>query len=162
MTIINKASLTSVFETGDVPQGSDFANLIDSNFNLAEVGSQSSAGSLNCVGSVRGAAGIFSSTILGVGVQSLAGMGTVQGTAAVISSALVIATNDPSNYAYILPNTVGAVTWFVNTGANTASVFPPVGSKIDGGSVNAAVSITTGNKAMYVCESATQYRSFAV
>lgn len=161
MTIVNKAALTAVFETGDTPQGADFANLIDSNLNLAETGSQAVAGSIAAVGSVS-AGGISSSSSLVIGVQSLTGIGTVQGTAAIITGALVIATTDASNYAFKLPAPAGAMTFFVNTTATTASVFPPVGSKIDAGSVDAAVSVTSGSKALFICESSVQYRSFAV
>jgi len=42
----NKATLVSVFSQGDVPQGTDFANLINSNVNLAETALQSMAGPL--------------------------------------------------------------------------------------------------------------------
>lgn len=42
----NKATLTLLFETGDVPQGGDYANLIDSCVNLAETSAQNMAGSL--------------------------------------------------------------------------------------------------------------------
>lgn len=161
MAIVNKAALTAVFETGDTPQGSDFASMIDSAYNLAETGTQSSAGSMSLAGALS-AVGISSSTSLSIGVQNLAGVGTAQGTAAVMSSALVIGTTGASDYAFILPNTVGAVTFFINTSATTASIFPPVGSNIDSTGVDTAVSVATGNKALYICQSATQYRSFAV
>jgi len=157
----NKAALTAVFETGDTPQGADFANLINSSLNLDETGSQSVAGSIAAVGSVS-AGGLSTSTSLAVGVQSLVGVGTVQGTAAVITGSLVIGTTDASNYAFLLPAPEGAVTFFVNTTATTASVFPPVGSKIDGGATDAAVSVASGAKSLFICESSVQYRSFAV
>lgn len=42
----NKATLVSLFSQGDVPQGSDFANLINSSVNMAETAIQSMAGPL--------------------------------------------------------------------------------------------------------------------
>lgn len=46
MTTYNKATLKTFFETNDVPGGTDYANLIDSQVNLVETASQSMAGSL--------------------------------------------------------------------------------------------------------------------
>lgn len=46
MTTLNKASLQSIFAQGDVPQGTDFAALINSQVNLAETLLQSMAGPL--------------------------------------------------------------------------------------------------------------------
>lgn len=46
MTTYNRASLKTFFETGDVPTGSDYANLIDSNLNIVETGLQILAGPL--------------------------------------------------------------------------------------------------------------------
>lgn len=46
MTTYNKTQLKTFFEQGDVPQGSDYSNLIDSQVNIAETGGQSMAGPL--------------------------------------------------------------------------------------------------------------------
>lgn len=47
MTQYNKTSLKTFFETGDVPAGSDYANLIDSYVNQVETAEQAMAGALN-------------------------------------------------------------------------------------------------------------------
>lgn len=47
MTTYNKQTLKTFFETGDVPTGPNFADLIDSCVNVVETGQQSIAGSLN-------------------------------------------------------------------------------------------------------------------
>lgn len=47
MTTYNQTSLKTFFETGDVPTGSDFANLIDSCVNVADNTVQSIAGAFN-------------------------------------------------------------------------------------------------------------------
>lgn len=47
MTTYNKANLKTYFETGDVPAGSDYANLIDSQINIAETGLQAMTGALS-------------------------------------------------------------------------------------------------------------------
>lgn len=46
MTTYNKSTLATFFQTNDVPTGSDYANLIDSQVNIAETASQSMAGPL--------------------------------------------------------------------------------------------------------------------
>lgn len=46
MTQRNKTSLTAVFETGDTPQGGDYADLIDSYLNVVETTAQSLSGAL--------------------------------------------------------------------------------------------------------------------
>lgn len=46
MTNLNKATLATVFAQGDVPQGSDFSNLIYSQVNLAETAEQDMSGPL--------------------------------------------------------------------------------------------------------------------
>lgn len=47
MTTYNKTSLKTFFETNDVPSGTDYANLIDSQVNIAETAEQQMAGALN-------------------------------------------------------------------------------------------------------------------
>lgn len=46
MTTYSKSSLKTFFESGDVPQGGDFSNLIDSYINVVETTAQSMAGAL--------------------------------------------------------------------------------------------------------------------
>lgn len=47
MTQYNKATLDTFFNTGDIPSGTDFANLIDSQINASEVVTQTMAGPLS-------------------------------------------------------------------------------------------------------------------
>lgn len=46
MTNFNKTTLATFFQTGDVPQGSDYTNLINSQVNLVETAEQDMAGPL--------------------------------------------------------------------------------------------------------------------
>lgn len=46
MTTYNKSTLKTFFQTGDVPDGTDYGNLIDSCLNLIETGEQDMAGAL--------------------------------------------------------------------------------------------------------------------
>lgn len=47
MTIYNKQTLATFFQTGDVPDGSDFQNLIDSQVNIVETSVQNMGGPLS-------------------------------------------------------------------------------------------------------------------
>lgn len=47
MTTFTKATLATFFQTGDVPDGTDYANLIDSQVNIAETSTQAMQGSLS-------------------------------------------------------------------------------------------------------------------
>lgn len=49
MTTYNRASLKAFFETGDVPQGSDYANLIDSCLNIVDTATQNINSAINPV-----------------------------------------------------------------------------------------------------------------
>lgn len=105
MTNYNKATLATFFQDGDIPQGSDFANLIDSQVNLVETVIQTMAGplstteldtalvsafSINCTGSfvasiITGAPTITGgATLTGgptiTGGVTIGGGGTVTGT----------------------------------------------------------------------------------
>jgi hypothetical protein len=65
MTTYNKNTLKTFFQTNDVPDGNDYANLIDSQINIVETASQSMAGPLVTTElvtpRVSATAGIFSS-----------------------------------------------------------------------------------------------------
>ena len=47
MTALNRVTLKTFFQQNDVPQGTDYANLIDSCLNVAETGTQSILGPFN-------------------------------------------------------------------------------------------------------------------
>lgn len=47
MTTYNQATLATFFQTGDVPTGQDYANLIDSCLNIVDTNPQSIAGPIN-------------------------------------------------------------------------------------------------------------------
>lgn len=83
MTIYANSTLKTFFETGDVPQGSDYANLIDSCVNLAQTAEQDmagplyttklitpkvSAGAFNTTGAITGSSGSFSGIVSANGI----------------------------------------------------------------------------------------------
>jgi len=160
MTAKNRSALKTSFQTGDIPTGDDFSDMIDSAVNTVDTSSQSVASALAVTGALSGGS-LSSSTTLAVGVQTLAGVGSIQGTAAQIASSYVVATNTGTDLAYLLPSTVGSIVIFRNSGANTAKVFPISGAAIDALSANAAYDVSTGDKVIFVCESSTQYASYA-
>lgn len=74
MTIYNKTSLKTFFETGDVPGGGDYANFIDSCVNMAETAVQTVNGPLNptelIAGRVSAGTGVFTGNLSVAGILS--------------------------------------------------------------------------------------------
>lgn len=72
----NKASLTALFQTGDVPSGSDYANFIDSCVNVAETSTQTMQGAINpteiITPRVSATNGVFTGTLRVDGIASAA------------------------------------------------------------------------------------------
>jgi hypothetical protein len=71
MSVLDRVTLKSVFENGDQPQGSDYANLIDSMVNLAETTTQTMNGPLVLAGGLS-AASISTGNITATGIVSAA------------------------------------------------------------------------------------------
>lgn len=92
--------------------------------------------------------------ITGTLVNSLTAAGSSQGTALALGNDdYNIVTTTAASTGVILPATLSASDemWVVNYGANTLSVYPPVGGKINNGSTNAAVSISANKNASFIC-----------
>jgi hypothetical protein len=71
MSVLDRVTLKSGFENGDQPQGSDYANLIDSMVNLAETTIQTMNGPLILAGGLS-AASISTGNITATGIVSAA------------------------------------------------------------------------------------------
>lgn len=65
MTILTKTQIKSMFENGDVPSGTDFANWIDTCITAAETSAQSMTGSLNIAGTLN--ASVVSAGTISIG-----------------------------------------------------------------------------------------------
>lgn len=98
MTTYNKTSLKTFFEQGDVPTGTDYANLIDSCVNMVETVVQSMAGALNptelIAAQVSAGAAVFTGAVRIGGVTSAADInstGTI--TAATVNTTSFVTTN---------------------------------------------------------------------
>lgn len=91
MTTFNKTSLKALFETGDVPTGSNFSDMIDSQVNIVETALQTMAGPLQATefnaATVSAGIGNFTGTLTVAGKMSAAGLnltGDVSANASVI------------------------------------------------------------------------------
>lgn len=75
MTTYNRTTLKGFFEQGDVPTGTDYANLIDSCVNMVETGVQTLGGALNptelIAGRVSAGTGVFTGTMTITGITSV-------------------------------------------------------------------------------------------
>lgn len=116
MVTSNKATLINLFAQGDIPQGSDYANLINSQVNLAETAEQVMAGNLNTVKLVTprvsaanmNLTGSFTVTNLSVGGVSANTMNVAQDVSAVSGTVYASAVRSPAGYFGNIPVIVSA------------------------------------------------------
>lgn len=111
MTTYNKASLKTFFETNDVPSGTDYANLIDSQVNIVETAEQVMGGALNVpelitarvsaanvnVTGTLAVAGIFSAANLIANSVTTSALVATAVNATTVSAATVYSTNGVVN-----------------------------------------------------------------
>jgi len=92
-------------------------------------------------------------SVVGIVANTLTAAGSSQATALAIGADINIFTTTASSTGAILPSTLGAgdSMTVVNHGANTLSVYPPVGGKIANGSTNAAFSVAATKAATFTC-----------
>ena len=80
--------------------------------------------------------------------------GTTQATAFPISAATTVFGTAPASSGAVLPTlSAGDEVWVTNYGANTLTVYPPVGGAINNGSANAGVSIAANGTTAFKCVS---------
>lgn len=100
MTTYNKSSLAQFFETGDVPQGSDYSNLIESCVNVAETSVQAMNGPLNptelITARVSAGNGVFTGTLRVSGIMSAANLVMDNISVSGVSAATINVTGDVS------------------------------------------------------------------
>jgi hypothetical protein len=99
MTIYDKSNLKTFFEQGDIPSGTDYANLIDSQVNIAETTEQSMAGNLKSpkfitplVSATTGDFGTVNTTTLNTSVVSAPTINATTGTFTTVITTNVSAT----------------------------------------------------------------------
>lgn len=137
MTTYNKSSLAAFFQTGDVPDGTDYANLIDSQINVVETSAQSMAGPLVTTELIT--------PRVSAGNVNVTGTLTVTGTysAAVVNTALMNATTVSAGATYtdslsVSANTSAAAMW-VN-----GNLIRPVVTIVASGTTLGTANILTG------------------
>lgn len=92
-------------------------------------------------------------TATGLLSNTLTATGNSQGTALAIPSDFAVFTTVAASTGTIMPSNCNPGDWYtiVNHGANTLSVYPPVGGKIANGSTNAAFSVGSNKTAQVIC-----------
>jgi hypothetical protein len=101
--------------------------------------------------------------ILGVGVTAgiTASVTQTQGQQPLVSSMNEVSTVANTNDTVTLPTAqAGFVVAIDNNGANTLQIFPASGDAINGGSVNASVTLAAGSKALYIAYDTTNWSTF--
>lgn len=83
--------------------------------------------------------------------NNLTATGTTQATALLVSNDINVLTTTAASTGVILRSdlSAGDTQEVVNYGAQTLTVYPPVGGKINNGSANAGVSVATNTSALY-------------
>jgi hypothetical protein len=98
--------------------------------------------------------------IVGTMANTLAAAGSTQGTATALGNDdYNIFTTVAASTGAILPSNLSASDemWVANYGANSLSVYPPTGGKINNGSANAAVAVAAGKNASFICIDGTNF-----
>lgn len=115
-TTYNRATLSTFFQTGDVPAGSDYENLIYSQVNIVDTSAQAMAGSLQSTE--------FIASRISAGNGNFTGNLTVAGTISAASISLVDVTVSGLVATNILTTTLSATS--VNTSTVSAATLYPV------------------------------------
>lgn len=143
MTTYNRATLKTFFETGDVPTGTDYANLIDSCANIVDTGTQTFGGALNPTELVtaRVSAGNVNilSTLVVAGQTSAAGI-----TATIVSADtgtidnLSVSASTSANNMWVAGNIIRPVVTIAASGTTLG------GANILQGQINRLTAVTDG------------------
>ena len=105
-----------------------------------------------------GSSAFAAQAALGMITQGAIALGSSQGTALALPSDFVVFTNVAGSTGTILP-TSSVPDWItiVNHGANTLTVYPPVGGAIANGSVNAGFSVAANKTANFLAISSINF-----
>lgn len=142
MTTYNRTTLKTFFETGDVPEGSDYANLIDSCLNLVDTAEQAMAGPLYTTQlntpSVSALNGNFSGIVSTVGLRVT---GNVSSNSTWDIGGLNVS-GDITGSNLSITNTISA-----NTGSFNGDV--SVSGKITAGAISVAADVSAPTGTIY-------------
>lgn len=106
-----------------------------------------------------GASAGLTQSILGRVANTLTATGSASTDALLVTSGVNIVTTTASSTGVILPPGNGTVAianigdeiWIANHGAQTLTVYPPAGYKINNGSANSGISVATLKAALCKC-----------
>lgn len=147
MTTYNKQTLATYFQTNDVPSGTDFANLIDSQVNIVETSVQAMAGPLSTTELI--AARVSAGNIIATGTFSAAAMkGTSLGLLGDVSanSVMASAASFTANVSAATLNVTGDVS--ASTGTVYASAMRSTNGIFAGVGIVSAAGTTQGTAAV--------------
>ena len=135
MTQRSRTFLRARFEQGDIPNGTDYEDLIDSFVNLEASANQTMSGTLTLPGIIATDANRNSSEV----VQPTS---TTQASGAAITADVFAASAEQLERAVVLPAlTPGRVQYGVNTGTTALAIFPPSGQNFVGSAANGGIAI---------------------
>lgn len=147
MTQRSVTYLKGRFEEGDIPSGTDYADLIDSFVNLEASAEQTMSGKLSVpnlnVTNTVSADILHATTNIHHGYTSAVSIGTTQGSAIVVSADVNFVTvSDAAERGVVLnEHHPGSIQYIINDGSSVtaATVFPFSGMKFIGTAENAGM-----------------------
>lgn len=144
MTNQSKSVLQALFETGDVPSGSNYADLIDSSVNLAETSAQSMIGPLITTELITPRVSATNVNVTGTLSANTFSLNDLTASAAVISASLRVGTT-VSAASINVTGDVSAVSGTVYASAmrSVNGVFEGVGTVSAAGTAQATAAILT-------------------
>lgn len=83
-------------------------------------------------------------------LAAVTGVGTTQAGAPTLIGGVNVLTSTAGQTSAVIPSFASGPVIVRVTGGTAATVFPPVGGSINGGAVNASVSVASGSVAMFV------------
>ena len=140
MTQRSRTFLKGQFEQGDIPQGTDYEDLIDSFINLEASASQTMGGQLVLPD-------IATSSFAATGPSQFSNeiilpTGSTQGSAAAVTLDVFTASAEQNERALVLPTLQpGRIHRGVNTGTTALAIFPPSGENFVGTAANGGIEI---------------------
>ncbi len=140
MTQRSVTYLKGRFESGDVPTQSDYQDLMDSFVNLEASAAQTMSGRL-IAPSFKGRSIRTNDTV--------AGVGTSQASAAVVSADTASVSAEQNERACVLPSLEpGRQQTIVNTGTTVLQIYPPSGQLFIGSAANGGINCAVGQTAL--------------
>lgn len=144
MTTYDKTTLKTFFETGDIPTGSDYSNLIDSCVNVAETSAQSMNGPLNPTELITPRVSATNVNITGILSAQNVVLNSLTASAAALAGSLTVGSNISAATLNVTGDVSAATgTVYASAMRSVNGIFQGVGIVSAAGTAQATAAILT-------------------